>query len=66
VDRAGSKVKFINYNSYIGYFGGRFCETGVDESTSESNTRRAPLLVSRTNILVNSAANTGDRVGLMF
>ncbi|KAL5359299.1 Spherulation-specific family 4-domain-containing protein [Aspergillus floccosus] len=39
VNRAGSQVKFINYDSYVGYFGGRFCETGVDESTSESNTR---------------------------
>ncbi|PWY96628.1 fibronectin type III domain protein [Aspergillus sclerotioniger CBS 115572] len=38
VDGAGSQVKFVNYDSYVGYFNGRFCETGVDESTAESNT----------------------------
>ncbi|KAJ0413256.1 fibronectin type III domain protein [Aspergillus carlsbadensis] len=39
VERAGSQVKFVDYDPYVGYFGGRFCEAGVDESTSESNTR---------------------------
>ncbi|PYI01923.1 fibronectin type III domain protein [Aspergillus sclerotiicarbonarius CBS 121057] len=39
VDRAGSQVKFVDYDSYVGYFNGRFCEEGVDESTKESNTR---------------------------
>lgn len=38
-ERAGSNVIFVNYDSYVGYFGGRFCEAGVDESTTESNTR---------------------------
>lgn len=38
-ERAGSDVIFVNYDSYVGYFGGRFCEAGVDESTTESNTR---------------------------
>ncbi|KAL5610312.1 hypothetical protein FOVSG1_004993 [Fusarium oxysporum f. sp. vasinfectum] len=40
VDRAGDSVKFINYDQYVGKYGGRFCEAGVDESTSESNTRK--------------------------
>ncbi|KAI9372873.1 fibronectin type III domain protein [Aspergillus egyptiacus] len=39
VERAGDKVTFVDYDSYVGYFGGRFCETGVDESSSASNTR---------------------------
>ncbi|KAF7164134.1 hypothetical protein CNMCM5623_008824 [Aspergillus felis] len=39
VKRAGSQVKFVDYDSYVGYFNGRFCENGVDESTVESNTR---------------------------
>ncbi|KAL4983900.1 fibronectin type III domain protein [Aspergillus falconensis] len=39
VKRAGNKVKFVDYDSYIGLFGSRFCEAGVDESTSESSTR---------------------------
>ncbi|OGM49583.1 hypothetical protein ABOM_001752 [Aspergillus bombycis] len=39
VKRAGDKVKFVDYDSYVGQFNGRFCEDGVDESTSESNTR---------------------------
>ncbi|PYH81051.1 fibronectin type III domain protein [Aspergillus uvarum CBS 121591] len=39
VDRAGSQVKFVNYDSYVGYFNGRFCEAGVDESPSDSTTR---------------------------
>jgi len=32
-------VKFVDYDSDIGRFGGRYCEKGVDESTKESNTR---------------------------
>lgn len=39
VERAGAQVKFVDYDSYVGYFNGRFCEAGVDESTSDSNTR---------------------------
>ncbi|THC88424.1 hypothetical protein EYZ11_012126 [Aspergillus tanneri] len=39
VKRAGDKVKFVDYDSYVGHFNGRFCEDGVDESTVESNTR---------------------------
>ncbi|KAI3145381.1 hypothetical protein CBS147326_331 [Penicillium roqueforti] len=39
VERAGSQVKFVNYDSYVGHFNGRFCEDGVDESTVESTTR---------------------------
>ncbi|RMZ77642.1 hypothetical protein DV738_g4290, partial [Chaetothyriales sp. CBS 135597] len=38
-DRAGPDVIFINYDSYVGEFGGRYCEAGVDESSSDSNTR---------------------------
>ncbi len=30
---------FIDYDKYVGDFQGRYCEPGVDESTSESNTR---------------------------
>ncbi|KAJ5475502.1 hypothetical protein N7539_007789 [Penicillium diatomitis] len=39
VERAGNQVQFVNYDSYVGRFNGRFCEAGVDESTKESNTR---------------------------
>ncbi|GKT51238.1 uncharacterized protein ColSpa_11419 [Colletotrichum spaethianum] len=39
VERAGNSVKFIDYDKYVGYYGGRYCETGVDESTSEAKTR---------------------------
>nr|UMZ45336.1 hypothetical protein [Paramyrothecium sp.] len=39
VERAGDKVKFIDYDSLVGEFGGRYCEPGVDEATSESNSR---------------------------
>lgn len=39
VKRAGSSVVFVNYDPYVGRFNGRICEPGVDESTSESNTR---------------------------
>ncbi|KAF6833212.1 hypothetical protein CPLU01_05731 [Colletotrichum plurivorum] len=39
VKRAGNKVKFVDYDKYVGYHGGRYCEDGVDESTNESNTR---------------------------
>ncbi|KAI1370819.1 hypothetical protein F4677DRAFT_464907 [Hypoxylon crocopeplum] len=37
--RRADKVRFIEYDSHIGQWGGRFCEPGVDESTTESNTR---------------------------
>ncbi|KAK2029623.1 hypothetical protein LX32DRAFT_588194 [Colletotrichum zoysiae] len=40
VERAGKSVKFIDYDKYVGYYGGRYCEAGVDESTSEAKTRR--------------------------
>ncbi|PLB48819.1 fibronectin type III domain protein [Aspergillus steynii IBT 23096] len=39
VKKAGSQVEFVDYDSYVGYYGGRFCEKGVDESTTDSNTR---------------------------
>ncbi|PGH17920.1 hypothetical protein AJ79_00819 [Helicocarpus griseus UAMH5409] len=42
-ERAGSSVTFIDYDKYIGEFGGRYCEPGVDESTNTSNSR--PLLM---------------------
>lgn len=32
-------MKLVDYGSDIGWFGGRYCEKGVDESTKESNTR---------------------------
>ncbi|GKU19782.1 unnamed protein product [Fusarium langsethiae] len=40
VNRAGDSVRFIHYDPFVGKFGGRYCEPGVDESTSESNTRK--------------------------
>ncbi|OAR01499.1 hypothetical protein LLEC1_05006 [Akanthomyces lecanii] len=40
VERAGPSVTFVNYDQYTGRWGGRFCEKGVDESTSASNTRK--------------------------
>ncbi|PKY04114.1 fibronectin type III domain protein [Aspergillus campestris IBT 28561] len=41
VDAVNSKIvfKFVDYDPYVGKFKGRFCESGVDESTVESNTR---------------------------
>ncbi|KAG2019298.1 hypothetical protein GB937_005212 [Aspergillus fischeri] len=40
VDAANAQiVKFVDYDSWVGHFKGRFCENGVDESTVESNTR---------------------------
>jgi hypothetical protein len=32
-------VRFIDYDHLLGKYRGRYCEPGVDESTSESNTR---------------------------
>jgi hypothetical protein len=32
-------VRYISYDYYVGKFGGRYCEPGVDEATYESNTR---------------------------
>ncbi|CZR59922.1 uncharacterized protein PAC_09817 [Phialocephala subalpina] len=40
VERAGASVKFVDYDGYVGYFNGRFCEAGVDETTRKSNTRQ--------------------------
>ncbi|KAK1994046.1 hypothetical protein LX36DRAFT_585117 [Colletotrichum falcatum] len=39
-ERAGNSVKFIEYDKYVGYYGGRYCEAGIDESTSEAKTRQ--------------------------
>jgi hypothetical protein len=40
VQRAGTdKVKFVDYDKYVAEWHGRICESGVDESTKESNTR---------------------------
>ena len=39
VHRAGPQVNFVNYDRYVGHFNGRYCEPGVDESTTESNNR---------------------------
>ncbi|KAM0547793.1 hypothetical protein ACHAPJ_010254 [Fusarium lateritium] len=40
VERAGDSVRFVHYDPFVGKYHGRFCESGVDESTSESNTRQ--------------------------
>ncbi|KAM0433675.1 hypothetical protein ACHAQK_009109 [Fusarium lateritium] len=40
VERAGSSARFIDYDHYLKKYRGRYCESGVDESTSESNTRQ--------------------------
>lgn len=32
VKRAGSSVVFVNYDTYVSRFNGRFCEPGVDKS----------------------------------
>ncbi|KAK2882542.1 hypothetical protein FQN49_000227 [Arthroderma sp. PD_2] len=37
--RAGSKVRFINYDKYIGQLRGRFCEPGVDEHARKNDKR---------------------------
>ncbi|KAB5550778.1 SGNH hydrolase-type esterase domain-containing protein, partial [Coniochaeta sp. 2T2.1] len=42
-ERAGPSVVFVDYDSYVGEFHGRYCEAGVDEATTESNTR-IPLM----------------------
>jgi hypothetical protein len=39
VSRAGSSVTFVDYDHYVGKYGGRFCEAGIDESRDESNSR---------------------------
>ncbi|KAF5635566.1 integrin alpha n-terminal [Fusarium sp. NRRL 25303] len=54
VDRAGDSVKFINYDQFVGKYHGRYCEAGVDESTTESNTRKG---------LVFYELNTWDPAG---
>ncbi|RYP40844.1 hypothetical protein DL769_011705 [Monosporascus sp. CRB-8-3] len=38
-ENAGDNVFFIDYDLFIGDFGGRYCEHSVDESTDESNSR---------------------------
>lgn len=60
-DRAGPDVIFVEYDSYVGQFHGRYCEAGVDESSSESNTRSARYIIHRIRLKL-----TFDRVGLMF
>ncbi|KAF4436965.1 integrin alpha n-terminal [Fusarium austroafricanum] len=40
VQRAGDSVRFVPYDLYVGKYGGRYCEAGVDESTRESNSRK--------------------------
>ncbi|KAM0542975.1 hypothetical protein ACHAPJ_012532 [Fusarium lateritium] len=37
--RAGDDVIFVNYDKYVGEFGGRFCGPGIDESSEGSDTR---------------------------
>ncbi|GAT25369.1 fibronectin type III domain protein [Aspergillus luchuensis] len=54
VERAGAQVKFVDYDSYVGYFNGRFCEAGVDKSTSDSNTREGLMFYE---------LNTWDPIG---
>lgn len=39
VERAGPSVMFVNYDSYVGLFGGRYCNAGVNEAIVDSNTR---------------------------
>ncbi|KAM7217616.1 SGNH hydrolase-type esterase domain containing protein [Rhypophila decipiens] len=38
--RHSGEVIFINYNDYVKDLGGRYCEYGVDESTTDSNARK--------------------------
>ncbi|RFN46103.1 integrin alpha n-terminal [Fusarium flagelliforme] len=40
VVRAGDSFRFIDYDLLVGQYRGRYCEPGVDEATSQSNTRR--------------------------
>jgi hypothetical protein len=61
VKRAGNQVKFVDYDHYVGYFNGRFCEAGVDESTVESNTRQVELRG-----YLSHLTNCKSRTGLMF
>ncbi|KAL2076239.1 hypothetical protein VTL71DRAFT_1182 [Oculimacula yallundae] len=39
VVRAGNSVRFVDWDSELEYRHGRFCESGVDEATKESNSR---------------------------
>ncbi|KAH6949082.1 SGNH hydrolase-type esterase domain-containing protein, partial [Fusarium avenaceum] len=39
VKNAGDNVMFVNYDEYVGHFKGRYCENGIDEASTESNTR---------------------------
>ncbi|WDK20854.1 kinetoplastid membrane protein 11 [Colletotrichum graminicola] len=62
VERAGNSVKFIDYDKYVGYYGGRYCEAGVDESTSEAKTRTVLMSVFRTGLMFYEL-NTWDPLG---
>ncbi|KAF5586149.1 fibronectin type III domain protein [Fusarium subglutinans] len=42
-DRVGDSVKFINCDQFIGKYGGRYCEAGVDDPTTESDTRKSRM-----------------------
>lgn len=39
VERAGPQVKYVDWDPYAGKFHGRYCEAGVNETSSESNER---------------------------
>ncbi|UPK92244.1 hypothetical protein LCI18_003179 [Fusarium solani-melongenae] len=38
--RARHSVRSIHFDPFVGKYGGRYCEPGVDEATSERNTRK--------------------------
>lgn len=63
-------MTFVNYDSYIGEFGGRYCEDGVNEATTDSNTRCVLLLLGtwRTSQQTNGVEtdNGTYRIPLMF
>lgn len=40
MERAGDQVKFVDYDSIVGDYNGRYCEPGVDESSADSNSRK--------------------------
>ncbi|KAK2669954.1 SGNH hydrolase superfamily [Fusarium oxysporum f. sp. vasinfectum] len=54
VARAGDSVRFIDYDHLLTKYRGRYCEPGVDESTSESNTRQGLMFYE---------LNSWDRAG---
>jgi hypothetical protein len=55
-ERAGDSVIFVNYDDYVGEFNGRFCEAGVDESTTASNTRYAPAHANTSGLVTDTEA----------